>query len=203
MTPSSTLAIGLSQQAQYGEVRVACGGARIRTTLPPSPLCGRGSSLDLGSTGGQSPASRGYKGPVRVTLRCPYTRQLPLASHPLLFARTLGDRSSRDQACDHFTAAVDGGRCRRGVLRLASQRRTVRRDHHGCRRRFACRSPSPGCCSGCSRSRNFGLNSDLARFRIKVAIPIVCVTAVVVSVWFIQNSMFVPVSWLVLLVAAP
>ena len=47
------------------------------------------------------------------------------------------------------------------------------------------------------------LTSDLARFRIKVAILIVCVTAVVVSVWFIQNSMFVPVSWLVLLVAAP
>ena len=47
------------------------------------------------------------------------------------------------------------------------------------------------------------LTSDLARFRIKVAILIVYVTAVVVSVWFIQDSMFDPVSWLVLLVAAP
>src|SRR5664279_3315467 len=72
------------------------------------------------------------------------------------------------------------------------RRRTVRRDHHGCRRRFAGRSPSPGCCSGCSRSRNFGLNSDLARFRIKVAIPIACVAAAVVSVVLIQDGTYTP-----------
>jgi hypothetical protein len=47
------------------------------------------------------------------------------------------------------------------------------------------------------------LTSDLARFRIKVAILFVCVIAAGFSVLFIQNSMYVPVSWLVLLVTVP
>src|SRR5664279_4978288 len=44
------------QHAQYGEVTdesrtetSLTAGARVRTTLPPFPVCGRGSSLDLGS----------------------------------------------------------------------------------------------------------------------------------------------------------
>ena len=119
MTPSSTFAIRLSQQAQHGEVGVACGGARIRTTLPPFPVCGRGSSLHLGSTGGQSPASMGIK--AQCGLRCdvptPHGYRL-LATHYSLRAHSgEGVAGGNDQASDHFTAAVDGGRCRRGLLR--------------------------------------------------------------------------------------
>jgi hypothetical protein len=80
------------QHAQYGEV---ADGSRTETSLtaaahesarpcPRFPLCGGGSSLDLGSTAGQSPASPRHKGPVRVTSRgdfdCPVVDLAPLVA---------------------------------------------------------------------------------------------------------------------------
>src|SRR5664280_2589380 len=45
--------------------------------------------------------------------------RLPLASHPSTLRAHSGKglAGGNDQACDRFTAAVDGGRCRRGLLR--------------------------------------------------------------------------------------
>jgi hypothetical protein len=140
---------------------------------------------------------------VRVTLRCPYTPQLLLASHPLLFARALGDRSSRVETIKHVITSPLLWMVVVGVVA-------------GCYGWLRRREDEPygvitmvggGTLLIGSLIGSFVwllVTSDLARFHIKVAILIACAAAVLVSVLLIQEEGTVAlVSFLVLAVTVP